>query len=48
MDSISQLFIKDSNRPLKLYTGRGGMEMFQKAMQESLEKDDKKFGDLDY
>ena len=48
MESISQLFVKDPTRTLKLYTGVGGMEMFQRAMQESLEKDDKIFGDLDY
>lgn len=34
-------------RPIRLYTGRGCMEMFQAAMKESLEKSDEIFGDYD-
>lgn len=48
LESINTLFVKDPSRMLKLYTGRGGMEMFQKVLKENLEKSDEIFGDLDY
>ncbi len=36
------------DRTVKLYTGEGGMRLFQQAMQENIENFEEKFGDSDF